>query len=167
MVKDGEDCHGLRTTNLRHVSLTFQSVTQFLFIFPIVPHHLLSLQSHSTSIQGQSMTSPRDEGLLLMQSTNQSASEPAYHPGLKRARWESAGSESPVESGRDRCCTRTCSPIALELFFFGGQMITEPTYNRNVNFKNNVSRSFKFRSEPYFKTNDASENLKRRIFLHR
>ena len=96
-------------------TITFQDA-QSLFIFPIVPHHVLSLQPHSTSVQGQSMTSPRDEGLLLMKSTNQSASEQAYHPGLKRARWESAGSESPVESGRDRCCTDSCSFITSELF---------------------------------------------------
>ncbi|XP_078360674.1 GREB1-like protein isoform X2 [Oculina patagonica] len=65
------------------------------------PLHLLSLQqSHSSAIQGQSMVSPRDEGVLLMQSTNQNTPEQTYHPGLsiKRRRWESAGSESPIES---------------------------------------------------------------------
>lgn len=77
--------------------------------FCLAPLHLLSLQSHSSSMPGQNIASPRDEGVRLMQGTNQNTSEQTYHPGLsiKRRRWESAGSESPIESGKNRSHT-TC-----------------------------------------------------------
>ena len=77
----------------------------FRFLF-LAPHHLFTRQSHSPSMPEQGAASPRDDsGMLLMQGTNQNTqSEHTYHPGLsvKRRRWESAGSESPLESGKDR-----------------------------------------------------------------
>lgn len=86
---------------INFLNVSWKTITP-VFFSGLAPHHLLSLQSHSASMQGQSMTSPRDEGLLLMQSTNQNTPEQPHHPGLKRGRWESGGSESPIESGKDR-----------------------------------------------------------------
>lgn len=65
------------------------------------PHHLLPRQSHSPSVSRQGSASPRDEGLLLKPSSSQSTqAEQSYHPvmSVKRRRWGSVGSESPLES---------------------------------------------------------------------
>lgn len=143
-------------------NVSWKTITP-VFFSGLAPHHLLSLQSHSASIQGQSMTSPRDEGLLLMQSTNQNVPEQPYHPGLKRGRWESGGSESPIESGKDRDAVHIIS-ITLE-FFSKDYCKTEPTYNHNINLKKCLDFQISVRTE--LRNKWCIWKLKCQIFLNR
>ena len=71
-------------------------------IFSTAPLHLMSLQSHSASLQGASIAeTSREDGIVFLHPTNQMHAEQSFHHVLsaKRRRWESAGSESPLGSG--------------------------------------------------------------------
>ena len=82
---------------------TLQQLQQVVSCYLLGPPHLLSMQSHSGSMQAPGATeSPREDGLLFLHQTNQIPAEQSYNPALsaKRRRWESVGSESPLGSGK-------------------------------------------------------------------
>lgn len=84
-------------------------------IFSVAPLHLLSLQSHSASLQGASIAeTSREDGMVFLHPTNQMHAEQTFHQVLsaKRRRWESAGSESPLGSGMAPLYPTNASQVA-------------------------------------------------------